>query len=119
MIWNIGVQDKVTGILEYWIADVVIQCVGALDRPKFGNTPGRLNYKGTSWHTAHWRFDYDLTGKNVAVVGCGPSAAQVIPEIVDKTKSLTVYMRTPPVCTPRGDYAYSRYGTYKILFALS
>ena len=101
-------MDKATGHLQHWISDVVIQCVGSLDRPKFGNTPGREKYKGVSWHTAHWRWDYDLTGKHVGIIGCGPSIAQVIPEIVDKTASTTVYMRTPPVCLPRNDYAFSQ-----------
>ncbi|KAJ9633606.1 hypothetical protein H2204_006812 [Knufia peltigerae] len=107
MIWHLGVLNKSTGENEHWTADFVCQCIGSLDRPKWGNTPGRENYKGIIWHTAHWNQNYDLTGKKVAIIGCGPSAAQIIPEIVDKTKSLTVYMRTPPVCVARNDFAYS------------
>jgi cation diffusion facilitator CzcD-associated flavoprotein CzcO len=107
MVWRVAVAVKGTTELEYWTADIVCQCIGTLDRPKWGNTPGREKFAGASWHTAHWRGDYDLTGKRVAIVGCGPSAAQIIPEIVDKTKHLTVYMRTPPVCIPRGDFQYS------------
>ncbi|KAF2846859.1 FAD/NAD(P)-binding domain-containing protein [Plenodomus tracheiphilus IPT5] len=106
MVWHVAVANQETGSVEHWIADVVCQCVGTLDRPKWGTTPGRELFKGISWHTAHWQ-DYDLTGKRVAIIGCGPSAAQIIPEIVDKTKHLTIYMRSPPVCIPRGDYAYS------------
>jgi cation diffusion facilitator CzcD-associated flavoprotein CzcO len=108
LVWHVEVEDR-DGQLQHWIADVVCQCVGSLDRPKFGNTPGRENFKGASWHTAHWRHDYDLRRKNVAIIGCGPSAAQIIPEIVDKVGHLTVYMRTPPVCGPRGDFQYSKY----------
>ncbi|EXJ68486.1 uncharacterized protein A1O5_08279 [Cladophialophora psammophila CBS 110553] len=108
MVWHVGVLNKSTGKTEHWIADVVCQCVGSLDRPKWGNTPGRENFKGVVWHTAHWRNDYDLSGKTVAIIGCGPSAAQVIPEVIDKPKHLTIYMRTPPVCIARNDFAYSR-----------
>lgn len=108
MVWNVAVINLATGAFEHWIADVVCQCVGTLDRPKWGTTPGRDQFTGVSWHTAHWRPDYDLTGKKVAIIGCGPSAAQIIPHIVDSTKHLTVYMRTPPVCIARGDFAYSR-----------
>lgn len=110
MIWRVAVSNKYSGEVEHWIADVVCQCVGSLDRPKWGNTPGRENFKGVSWHTAAWRQEYDLTGKNVAIIGCGPSAAQLIPEIIDKPKHLDVYMRTPPVCVARADFAYSPYG---------
>ncbi|OAL45651.1 FAD/NAD(P)-binding domain-containing protein [Pyrenochaeta sp. DS3sAY3a] len=104
MVWHVTVLNKHSGETEHWIADVVCQCIGTLDRPKWGNTPGREKFQGVSWHTAHWRSDYDLTGKRVAMIGCGPSAAQIIPEIVDRTKHLTVYMRTPPVCIARGDF---------------
>ncbi|OQV07482.1 hypothetical protein CLAIMM_11909 [Cladophialophora immunda] len=67
MIWHVGVADK-AGKVEHWACDVLIHCTGNLDRPKYGNTPGREMFKGDSWHTADWRHDYDLTGKTVAVV---------------------------------------------------
>ncbi|KEF51206.1 uncharacterized protein A1O9_12709 [Exophiala aquamarina CBS 119918] len=105
-VWHVLIQHK-SGRLEHWVADVVCQCVGSLDRPKWGNTPSRENFKGLSWHTAHWRHDVDLTALKVGIVGCGPSAAQIIPEIIDKVKHLTVYMRTPPVCVPRNNFKYS------------
>ncbi|KAF4439161.1 FAD NAD(P)-binding domain-containing [Fusarium acutatum] len=107
MKWHVFSERKNTGVIEHWMADVLCQCVGSLDTPKFGNTPGRERFKGVSWHTAHWRDDYDLKDKRVAIVGCGPSAAQLIPEIIDKLGHLTVYMRTPPVCVPRNDFRYS------------
>lgn len=108
MIWHVRVQDKKNGTLQHWTSEVVIQCIGSLDRPKWGTTPGREQYRGVSWHTAHWRDDYDLTGKNIAIIGCGPSVAQIIPQIVDKVDHLTLYMRTPPVCLPRNDYKHSK-----------
>jgi cation diffusion facilitator CzcD-associated flavoprotein CzcO len=108
MVWYVTVQRRGESQLQHWKADVVCQCVGSLDRPKFGNTPGREKFQGVSWHTAHWRNDYDLTGKKVGIIGCGPSAAQIIPEIIDKVGHMTVYVRTPPVCVPRNDFAYSR-----------
>lgn len=88
-VWHVEVKDK-HGRTEHWISDVVCQCVGSLDRPKFGNTPGRERFKGISWHTAHWRHDFDLTGLKVGMIGCGPSGAQIIPEIIDKVGHLTV-----------------------------
>ncbi|KAK5311254.1 hypothetical protein LTR93_011790 [Exophiala xenobiotica] len=86
--WHVRVSNNRTGRDEYWLADIVSQCVGSLDRPVFGDTPDREKYQGISWHTAHWRHDYDLTAKNVAIIGCGPSVAQIIPKIVDRTKHL-------------------------------
>jgi len=95
--------------VQHWISDVVIQCVGQLDRPKFGTTPGLKNFKGKSWHTNIWPKDSDIKGRRVAVIGCGSSAAQIIPVIVDEVEHLTIYMRTPPVVFPRPDAALSGY----------
>lgn len=109
LVWKVGVQNKASYKLENWVADVVIQCVGSLDRPKFGTTPGREKFGGLSWHTSSWRDDVDLRGKRVGIIGLGPSVAQIIPEIIGKVASATVYIRTPPICLPRNDFAFSKY----------
>ena len=46
--WRVTVSNKSTRLTEYWLCDYLSQCVGSLDRPKFGTTPGRENFKGTS-----------------------------------------------------------------------
>jgi cation diffusion facilitator CzcD-associated flavoprotein CzcO len=33
--------------------------------------PGREKFKGKMMHTAAWDDEYDVTGKNVAVIGYG------------------------------------------------
>jgi cation diffusion facilitator CzcD-associated flavoprotein CzcO len=48
-----------------------------------------------------------IKGKKVAIIGCGSSAAQIIPTIVDDVEHLTVFMRTPPVVPPRMDMPLS------------
>lgn len=108
-IWHVETENQATGNSEKWAADVVIHAIGSFDRPKFGGIPGLDTFKGQWTHTGTWKKDFDYVGKRVAVVGCGPSAAQVIPEIVDRCKELTVYMRTPPAVLPRGDAKHSRY----------
>ncbi|KAJ4152117.1 hypothetical protein NW765_017626 [Fusarium oxysporum] len=106
--WKVRVQNKISQRIEHWVADIVIHCVGSLDRPKFGTTPGRENFKGLSWHTSSWRHDVDLAGKRVGIIGLGPSVAQIIPAIIDQVESVTVYVRTPPICLPRNDFKFSR-----------
>ena len=39
-------------------------------------------YKGTLVHTADWDKSIDWHGKNVAVIGCGASGVQIIPQLV-------------------------------------
>lgn len=82
-------------------ADFLINGMGGLHIPRFPDLQGLNVFKGTSFHTAEWRHDHDLSGKKVAVVGTAASAIQLIPEIVDKVASLDVYQRTPNYIMPR------------------
>ncbi|MCB9534465.1 MAG: NAD(P)/FAD-dependent oxidoreductase, partial [Myxococcales bacterium] len=54
-----------------------------------------------------WDHGVDLTGKRVAVVGSGASAAQVIPAIASTVGQLHVFQRTPHWVMPRPDHAFS------------
>ena len=57
------------------------------------------------FHTAKWCTDHDLTDKNVAIIGTGASAIQIIPEIAKKVIQLFIFQRTPPWVGPRPDAA--------------
>ncbi|KDQ19980.1 hypothetical protein BOTBODRAFT_27386 [Botryobasidium botryosum FD-172 SS1] len=65
------------------------------------------DFTGQRTHTARWDPRIDVAGKNVAVVGVGASAAQVIPSIQPLVKSLHVYQRTPQWVFPRPDQEFS------------
>ncbi|KAF1953085.1 FAD/NAD(P)-binding domain-containing protein [Byssothecium circinans] len=59
----------------------------------------RDTFKGPVFHTARWRPDVDLNGKNVVVIGAGCSAAQVVPSLLGApyhVKSLTQIIRQAP-----------------------
>ncbi|WP_262694852.1 flavin-containing monooxygenase [Kordiimonas aquimaris] len=86
--------------------DFLINGIGGLHVPSFPDIPGLEAFNGAKFHSAQWDHDHDLTGKNVAVVGTAASALQLIPEIVDKVKSLTVFQRTPNWIRPRMDESY-------------
>ncbi|HXZ05284.1 MAG TPA: NAD(P)/FAD-dependent oxidoreductase, partial [Ktedonobacteraceae bacterium] len=55
-------------------------------------------------HSAQWNHDYDLSGKNVAVIGTGASSIQFIPKIQPQVKHLSLLQRTPPWILPRHDH---------------
>ncbi len=55
------------------------------------------------FHSSRWDHEFDLTGKRVAVVGTGASAAQIVPAIQPKVGRLTVFQRTPAWVLPRAD----------------
>lgn len=51
------------------------------------------DFEGPKMHSGNWDDGVELRGKNVAVIGTGASAVQIIPEIVNIVKTLTVYQR--------------------------
>jgi cation diffusion facilitator CzcD-associated flavoprotein CzcO len=87
-------------------ADAVIVATGQLHQPSFPRVPGRESYAGHEFHTSQWDQEYDLAGKRVAMIGTGASAVQVVPEIVDQVRSLTVFQRTGNWFLPRKNRPY-------------
>ncbi|MEA2681171.1 MAG: hypothetical protein QOK03_2893, partial [Candidatus Binataceae bacterium] len=65
------------------------------------------NFKGVSFHSARWRHDVDLTGRNVAVIGNAASAIQFIPVIAPKVRKLNIFQRSANWMVERGDRAYT------------
>ena len=59
-------------------------------------SPGSRASRATTFHSARWDHDHDLTGERVAVIGTGASAIQFVPEIQPEVERLHVFQRTPP-----------------------
>lgn len=89
------------------VADVLIAACGQLSTPKYPDIQGLEGFQGPAFHTANWRHDVDLTGKRVAVIGSGCSAAQVVPAIQPVASTIDVYQRSPGWTMPRMDFEYS------------
>jgi cation diffusion facilitator CzcD-associated flavoprotein CzcO len=111
---------------EYSIdCDFLVSAVGQLNQPQYPDIEGLEDFKGKIMHSARWDWSHSLEGKNVGVIGNGTSllstymqreiyiytnkhkkgatAAQIIPEILPSTSSLTVYQRSPNWVIPRLD----------------
>ncbi|MHA6792071.1 flavin-containing monooxygenase [Pseudonocardia bannensis] len=84
-------------------AQFVISAMGPLSNPIPPDIPGLESFAGHSFHSARWDHDHDLTGKRVAVIGTGSSAAQFVPEIQPKVGRLLVFQRTPGWTFPRNN----------------
>jgi len=91
-------------------ARVLVSGMGALHVPHYPEIPGAEHFSGPSFHSATWRSDVDLSGKNVAVIGTGASAIQFIPHIAPRTGKLYIFQRTPPWIVPRLDFGISKNG---------
>ena len=100
---------------ETFTARVVVAAVGGLIDPALPDIKGIQSFTGQFHHTARWNHDYDLTGKNVAVIGTGASAVQVVPSIAPLVAKLSVFQRTPGWVVPKPDKKYSELA--KRLFA--
>ena len=89
-------------------ARFLISAAGPLSDPLIPAMPGLGTFAGAVFHSASWDHDYDLTGRNVAVIGTGASAIQFVPRIQPLVSRLTVFQRTPPWIIPRHDRQISR-----------
>jgi 4-hydroxyacetophenone monooxygenase len=85
-------------------ANVVISCVGVLNRPKLPDIPGMDEFKGPRMHTAQWQTDFDWRGKHVAMIGTGASGHQVGPTIAPDVERLTIFQRSPHWVVPNPNY---------------
>jgi cation diffusion facilitator CzcD-associated flavoprotein CzcO len=85
-------------------ARILVAAPGLLSEPCVPDLPGLERFEGTSFHTARWNHEHDLTGRRVAVLGTGASAIQVVPSIRDRVERLFVFQRTPPWVIPHLDH---------------
>ena len=62
---------------------------------------GLEDFEGEAWHTYYWPGKkVEFTGKRVGVIGTGATGVQVIGELANKVKELTVFQRRPNWCAP-------------------
>lgn len=109
-----GSWTLTTGTGETIAARVVIAGVGGLVDPSSPEIDGSDGFAGEIFHTARWNHDYDLAGKQVAVIGTGASAVQVVPAVAPRVARLTVYQRTAAWVMPKRDRGYGE-GTRRLL----
>jgi len=85
--------------------DAVVSALGLLNVPRYPTWPGLETFKGIKFHTARWEHQHDLSGKRVAVVGNGSSAAQVVPGIAPTVGHLKMFSREPSYVMPKMERA--------------
>ncbi len=86
-------------------ARFVVMANGPLNRPKLPGVAGIGSFKGHSFHTSRWDYDYTggdsygnlekLKDKRVGVIGTGATAVQCVPHLGASAKALYVFQRTP------------------------
>lgn len=96
-----GTGDGPTEIVE---VNALVSAVGQLNRPHLPEIPGIEDFTGPWFHSARWDHSVDLTGKRIAVIGTGASAAQFIPAVAEQAADLVIFQRTPNWLAPTPDY---------------
>ncbi len=94
------------GAVEQLRARFVIAGCGALSTPCTPAIPGAGSFKGAAAHSGAWDATLPLDGARVGVIGTGCSAAQIVPAIAARARTLVVFQRTAHWLTPRMDHGY-------------
>ncbi len=86
-------------------ARFVCMANGPLHRPKLPGIPGIESFRGHTFHTSRWDYDYTggdstgnltgLAGKRVGIIGTGATAVQCVPHVGAAADQLYVFQRTP------------------------
>jgi cyclohexanone monooxygenase len=94
-------------------ARFMIMSSGPLNRPKLPAIPGIEKFKGHTFHTSRWDYDYtggDTTGglhkladKRVGIIGTGATAIQCVSHLGEHAQQLYVFQRTPSSVDERGN----------------
>ncbi|KAF2711036.1 FAD/NAD(P)-binding domain-containing protein [Pleomassaria siparia CBS 279.74] len=91
----------------------VIPAAGPLHRPKLPGLKGIEDFKGHSFHSSRWDFDYTggnpdgglekLKDKRIGIIGTGATAVQIVPHLGEWAKQVYVFQRTPSSIDVRGN----------------
>ncbi|MDH4561232.1 MULTISPECIES: NAD(P)/FAD-dependent oxidoreductase [unclassified Pseudomonas] len=91
----------------------VVMSGGPLNRPKLPGISGIQKFKGHTFHTSRWDYEYTggntegglhkLSDKRVAVIGTGATAIQAVPHLGQYAQHLYVVQRTPSSVDARGN----------------
>jgi cation diffusion facilitator CzcD-associated flavoprotein CzcO len=88
-------------------ARALVMASGGLSRPAYPDIPGLRSFAGEVFHSARWNHDVSLNNKDIAVIGTGASAIQIVPALAPIARRLEVFQRTPPWIIPRRDRGVS------------
>jgi cation diffusion facilitator CzcD-associated flavoprotein CzcO len=88
---------------------------GPLSVPKLPGIPGIGAFRGRSFHTTRWDYDYTgggpdgapmdrLADQRVGIIGTGATAVQCVPHLAEACRELYVFQRTPSSVDARNNH---------------
>ena len=114
--WDCDFLERPKGLPEAKssiTADFVVLASGVFPGPKVPDVQGIGSFKGYSFHTSRWDYNYTggspanpvldkLKDKKVAFVGTGATGIQVVPSVAKYAGELYVFQRTASAVDVRG-----------------
>jgi cation diffusion facilitator CzcD-associated flavoprotein CzcO len=99
--WHVRTQRG-----DDFTAQYIGMAIGPLHVPKLPGIPGIESFKGHSFHTSRWDYQYTggnpmgalmekLRDKRVAIIGTGANSVQCVPHLAKTCQALYVFQRTP------------------------
>ena len=116
-IWNEDTKRWLvkTNLNDEIKARYVVHSNGPLNRPKLPAIKGINDFKGHTFHTSRWDYEYtggnshgnldNLKDRRVAIIGTGATAVQCVPHLGEEAKQLYVFQRTPSSIDVRNNQA--------------
>ncbi len=100
--WHLTTSDG-----EHANADMVIAATGVLHHPAYPDIDGIDDFKGACFHTARWDHEVTLEQQRVGIIGTGSTAMQIVPAIIDRVASLSLFQRTAQWVVAMSNEPYS------------
>ncbi|MDQ6697446.1 MAG: NAD(P)/FAD-dependent oxidoreductase [Actinomycetota bacterium] len=106
--WQVGTDRGDAMSCRYYVL-----AVGILNLMKLPAIAGMDDFRGHSFHTARWDYDYtggspsepltELGDKAVGLIGTGATGIQCLPPLAAAAKQVYVFQRTPSAIGERGN----------------
>lgn len=78
-----------------------ISAMGIISEPNYPDIEGLDSFEGVCHHTARWPEEgLELAGKRVGIIGSGATSIQLLPEVAEVAKQVTLFQRTPNHVAP-------------------
>ncbi|KAI1292952.1 hypothetical protein F5Y03DRAFT_375150 [Xylaria venustula] len=108
-VWRLRIRQYSTDEIFFHESQFLFSGSGTFVTPREIDIPGAERFQGPIFHAARWQKDVDLTDKRVIVFGNGCTGAQVVPNIVKKTKSTTQIVHSKHWIMPPIDMAIPKW----------
>ncbi|KAL8654524.1 MAG: hypothetical protein Q9226_003405 [Calogaya cf. arnoldii] len=94
-LWQVEVTNLEDSSSYRCTCHILVNASGYLNTWAWPEIAGLSDFEGQLVHSADWDDKIELQGKNVALIGNGSSAVQLLPEIQSKAHRVTTFMRSP------------------------